>query len=585
MGARLKVANGCAIVTAMTHGRANSRQTPRLLIFLALAALLLSFAARAGYVAVGELNEDETDTLQKAWMLHEGETMYLDFLGFRPPLSFQALRPLFWFSQTPSTLIIAARLVQLIWTALAFGFFFLFVDAVAGRRAAWWALLPVACFNFFVVRTAQIRAEPLMLALIFAGLWLFARWRAGDRTPLWAAAAGALLGLASATKYAAPFVALAPALLLVAEAATLRGRRARSAAALGLYAAGGIAAGLGVMLATVGPAGLGEALTRIGLLTEGLRVSEGNRAATWFVTRTFIRNQVLWGLGLVGFVFLHGQAIGAWRRKNNAWQPTLLLLLAYASLAMLVARQKIFQQDLILPGLVLAPAAALLLARRLPLPTAGGRSPHTWKAGALALLLLVGFVGDTAYDRLGVKETIGYYNQVLGAFWGAKTPPPRRTEVDALPLVDFMRGQHDWIRYFPTRTLGESLKLANRIAELTPSGGTVLSSTGEGVVRSESLRAIKTQVFADFMAVEQDEAPGVCRAVRKFIPGACDPTYTPGRRALAALQRRPPDLIVWSFSVADIVAKQPETRTWFEENYRTWFEPAVGAFFSSPRKP
>ncbi len=557
-----------------------SRGTPRLLLLLAAIVLAAGFGVRVFYLFAGEFNEDEMNTLQMAWQYWGGVTPYLDTFAFRPPLSFYLLRPLFALFEKPSHLILAARAVQLVLASLTCLFYFLFVDRLAGRRAAWWSLILICTFNFFVIRTTQIRAEPLMLMLMFAGLWMFARLRSGA-APLWhALAAGLLLGGAVMTKYSAPFIALAPTIVLAGDVIARRGARRAALASIALYVAGGVAAILGIFALVTGT-DLLVALERIWLAGHGLRFSESYRAPSWFVLRTFVTNAPFWAAAAIGFVYLHGRLLTAWRNRQPAWQFALLIALGWLALAMLPARQKFFQQDLILPGLLMAPGAAVLLVRRLPravrLRSAGGVA-----ALAVSLVLLGSFALDVGYQRYQARRTLGFHTQVLGEFWGAKTPPPQKVNVEVLPLLAFFAGKHDWIKYFPVRTFGQSLALADRITQLADPGELVLSQAGHAIVRAEPLKVIKTQVFADFMKFEAKRSHPLCRALRPFMPAACDETFTPGRRALQVLTQHPPQLIVFDYAVADLLAKQPETWEWVAENYRMWFEPATLTFFAKP---
>lgn len=561
--------------------RGAGRATPRLLIYLAAIALIVSLGVRVYLVHVGELNEDEMDTLQRAFVLNQGERMYLDHFGLRPPWSFEAMRPLFWFSSRPSTLIVAGRYVQLLLTAAALWLFFLFVDATGGRRAAWWAVLLAAGFDFFAFRTAQVRAEPLMLVFAFGGLVLFARHRAGAASLWLTAVAGLLLGLAVMTKYSALFLALGPALLLGFDLVARRGRRAETLAALGLLTAGGLVALFGTMFFACGT-GLFEALGNILRTAPGLRVSEQLRGPTWFVLHTFMFNPVFWLLGVLGFVAAHARLIGLWRDRQTVWPVGLLLLLAYLSLAMLPVRQRIFQQDMILPGLLLASLAGLLLARRLPL-AASATPRHMWRAVALWLAIALPLLGATAYARFDDRRTIGFYQQVLAANWDPPILPSTKVPVEMESLLDFLRGPHDWVHYHPVRSLRQSLALADRITELTAADDPVLTQAGHGIVRLEAHRMIKTQVFADFAKYEGPPSDGVCRSLEPFLAGACATNRSPGQRAVNTLGRRPPRLIVFDYATADLLGGEPVARSWLVTNYHAWFEPAASAFFAVPK--
>ncbi|MDP8225103.1 MAG: glycosyltransferase family 39 protein [Candidatus Lernaella stagnicola] len=582
----LKRRGGCAIVSGIMSRQPTDGvpATPPLLRSIGLIALAVSFAVRLFYLFMGEFNEDEMNTLQMAWQFANGVVPYLDTAGFRPPWSFFILRPLFAFFDRPTHIIWAARAMQLALSAAGLGFYFLFVDRLAGRRAAWWSLIAVSCFDFFVVRTTQVRAEPLLLLLLFAALYLFARWRAdAGRLPA-VFFAGLLLGAAVVTKYSAPFVALAPGVVLVIDAFTRRGRRRESLFAALLLAGGAVVAIVGTMMLASGGRWF-AALKHIWLIAHGLRITEGQHGTNWFVLSTFITNPLFWMLAVVGFVYGHVRLAVLWRRRQPAWPVGLLLLLGWFSLAMILVRKSLFQQDLILPGLLLTPLAAMLLVRRIPLPLTSPRRRGGAVAILVAVMLVVPLLGGVAYERFTTQRTIGYYTEVVAHFWNARTPPAKRVAVDTEQFLAFLEGEHDWIHYYPVRSFRQSLALTKRISELTDPGEYVLSQAGHGIVRPEPLRVIKTQVVADLLKFDPKGSHALCRALRPFMPGMCDPTFTPGRRALTALEQHPPRLIVFSYAVADLVAKQPETRAWVAENYRVWFEPATLTFFGKPREP
>lgn len=553
---------------------------PRLLRALLIAALAITAATRVYWAATGPLDEDEPDVLQKAWQMDQGAVSYLDFFGFRPPLAFQAARPLLWLFDQPSSVIMAGRALQLLLTAAACWFLYLFAARAAGRRAACWTLILASGFNFFAFRTVQVRPEPLMLALLFAGLWAVAGRRERGEAAGGLFPAGLLLGLAAMTKPTALFIVLAVLPVLIAEAHRRRTRRVAPA----WFVAGSLAAGLGVMFWTCGFR-LFEAGGWILANRDLLRYSEGRFGFGDFVLRTFPTNPVFWLICASGFVALHFRYFGNRGRGQTGGETGLLLWLGWGGLAGLVARQSPFEQDLILPGLLFALAGGSLLAGRARLVTAS----RSWRRAWLPLLLFLGVLGPFLQENYAVKNwertTLSYYRRVTASFWDLPEPPNDVTAVDAEKLATFLAGPHARIHYHPVRTLRQDLALADLIAESTPPDGVVLTQSGLGIERAECHLVEKAAVFAKFMHLEGPlDSPG-CRSLRRFAPEACDSTATPGRRILTVLERKPPDLIVFHYGPAEVIAREPETRRWFAAHYRAWYDPPTNAFLATQLGP
>jgi hypothetical protein len=562
---------------AMRHAWADPT-TPRLLIALALLAVLLSFGARVYYVADGALNEDEGDVLNKAWLIDQGQTKYLDFLGIRPPFAFQYVRPVLWLFDRPSRIVVAARLWQLPLDVLTFLFLFLLTGRLANRTAAWWAVLLVAGFGFFASRTAQVRAEPLTLMFLFAGLWQYVKWRDG-RDPTWRIAlAGLLLGASLMSKPTAIVtLAVIPVFFLVDW------RREPSAwrSLLGdlLRFSGGAA--LVVVLGLVWTCGrqVFSAVYWLVYTLSGLRVAEGSRAFPWFVLQTFWANPFFWLAVLIGWAYAHAQWLKTWRQqRREAAGWLLVVLLGWSNVLSVVLRRALFQQDLIFPGLMLAVAGGTWL----------GRAKVARRRARIALwfvLLIVPLFGDLAYERYLQTSSVASYRRVLGGFWNEVEPPNDTTPVDAARLLDFLQGSHDVIRFYPHRTLAQDLALADRVAVYAPPGAFVLTEFGLGIEREETVTIEKPSVLRTFVKYEGPVASPLCRSLRRFVPRICEPGVSPGQRTLDLLTARPPRVIVFHFGVADLLAREPETRAWFITHYHAWYDARVQAFFAAPLAP
>ncbi len=544
----------------------------RLLGMLVIIAMVASFAWRFFLIFHLPLNEDETDTLHRAWQIgHEG-TMYIDSLEVRTPLSFQLVRPFLWLGQ-PSRVYLGARFIQVLLTGALFWFLFLFADALAGRRAALWAVLLVTGFNYFLERCSQARAEPLMLALTFAALWQWARWRAAEGNTRTIAVSGALFGLAFMTKPSALFAAFGPLAVWAVDLLLTKEDRRRAWRGLFVWGLAGLGAGALVLLLTCGLR-TPEAVTWVARTSALLRYSEKFRGTNWFVLRTFYTNPLMWLALIAGLFWLPLQLVGARRR----WTILALIGLGWGGVLSLVARGSVFEQDLVLPALLLAPAGGLWLARFVPL---GGRRARlgTVLTVLLALGLLACAALEARYQMRYSADTIRIYRGVLAPFVGRPAPSEPPFRVDGFAFMDFLRGEHDRIHYYPKSTLAESLRLADFVFAASAPNQVVLTEAGLPIARPEAYRLIKASV-AYHMALLERNIGGEdgCRSIARFLPGTCNPAWSPGQRLLALLIRANPDVIVFSYGVVKMVDYYPETRGWYLAGYQTWYDPATGTF-------
>jgi len=578
---RLKASGTLGDTAGMDEPEKNTPAAlPRLLRWLTIIALAVTAAVRIYWAWTGPLDEDEPDVLQKAWQIDRGAVKYLDFFGIRPPLAFQAMRPLLWMFDKPSSVIIAGRAMQLLLDVAVFAFLYLFAARALGRRAACWTLLLVSGFNFFAFRTAQVRPEPLMLALLFAGLWIVAdrHGRASSTGRLFPA--GLLLGLAVMTKPTALFAALAVFLVLVIEAR----RRRPPWRGLLFFIAGGLTAGLAVMFWTCGP----RLFTAMGWMLDNrelLRFTEGRFGFSDFVLRTFWTNPIFWPIGAAGFIALHFRRLARLEYGPSGGETNLLLLLGWSSLVGLIARQSPFEQDFIFPGLIFAMAGGALLAGQERLVTASRSWRRSWPPVLLLLAVIGPFIYETYTAKMWEKTTLSYYRTVIASFWNLPEPPNDETTVDVQKLARYLAGPHGRIHYHPVRTLRQSLALADLIADRTSPAGVVLTQSGLGIKRAECHLVEKSAVFARFMSYEGSLDSPACRSLRRFAQDACDSAATPGRRMLNVLIKQPPDLIVFHYGPAEVIVREFETRRWFASHYRAWYDPPTGAFLAAPLAP
>lgn len=154
-----------------------------------LLALLLLHAAAVVIAAGRDPHVDEVESLHAAWLVGQGDRLYVDFFEHHSPFFFATLAPL-----TPGAELAAVRgaFERARWLCGAFGLVALAAyAAAAGQRAAEAAPIAVA----LVLATgplwnrgfAEVRAEAFALAFFWGGTLLALRGRP--------AAAGAGLGL------------------------------------------------------------------------------------------------------------------------------------------------------------------------------------------------------------------------------------------------------------------------------------------------------------------------------------------------------------------------------------------------------
>jgi 4-amino-4-deoxy-L-arabinose transferase-like glycosyltransferase len=199
----------------------------RRLVFWALGvgfAFLLFSAAHSGY------DHDEIAYLHASWLVSQGQKPFLDFMEHHHPTLLYLLAPLTRLLQgSPRALVFAARLLDLALLAILLALFTRVVRPVLrDRAAAWPPLLLLGCY-FFVRNSMEVRPDPFMCVLCFAGLWQWLVYLRSDGRLRHAAWAGLCFGAATAFLPKAVFfiglVGLGTALALRNRAAWTRAAR------------------------------------------------------------------------------------------------------------------------------------------------------------------------------------------------------------------------------------------------------------------------------------------------------------------------------------------------------------------------
>jgi hypothetical protein len=229
-----------------TPSQPGALATPSAQVFWVLAAALGALATWHAWAS--QFNHDEIEHLHAAWLVGRGQTPFVDFLEQHHPTLWYLLAPATrWFGSVRG-LVFAARLLDLGWLVGA-------LAAVRGllRRTypavpARWPLLLLASSFMFVRNTMEVRPDPLMNLLLYAGLLAWIGFVQEGRLAR-AVLAGVLFGGAAAVlQKAAVVVALATGGTLLV--ALLRRRGGRPAGRL-LLGAGAMLAAAAIPLAAL----------------------------------------------------------------------------------------------------------------------------------------------------------------------------------------------------------------------------------------------------------------------------------------------------------------------------------------------
>ena len=156
-------------------------------------ALLVLHAARSGY------DHDEIEHLHAAWLVSQGQKPFHDFMEQHHPTLFYLLAPLASLLQgSPHALVFSARLLDLALLALLLAVFTALVrPLLRDGRAVWPPLMLLGCF-FFVRNSMEVRPDPWMNLLCFAGLWQWMVYLRGGGPVRRAVLAGLCFGAAIA---------------------------------------------------------------------------------------------------------------------------------------------------------------------------------------------------------------------------------------------------------------------------------------------------------------------------------------------------------------------------------------------------
>jgi 4-amino-4-deoxy-L-arabinose transferase-like glycosyltransferase len=326
-----------------------------------LALLALAALVWIGTVANKELNADESQHLQAAWLVAQGRVPFADFWEHHSPLLYYLLAPLTRvFAESPAVYF-AGRTLMVTAAAPALAL----VYRLGRRLSAGAALAAVALLAVlprFVELTVEVRPDAPALACSLAAILAIVRWRESGRPGwLWVAglALGVTFGFTPKAAYQAPGVA---AVVLLAEWRRGRGPLGRALAGWARLAAG--------------------AAVPLALLFGGLWLHGG--AAALYGFREHVLASALEFADFTKEAPVSEEGFG-------------FLALAVVGLALAVRREGRALLDHPLHAAVLAPVVAVTATLLLPLTPAVYR--HTWLPVVAGAALYAGHALATALAR------------------------------------------------------------------------------------------------------------------------------------------------------------------------------------------
>lgn len=231
-----------------------------------MAALLsLAVVLRAGAVINGPLDPDESEHLQAAWLIGQGQVPYLDFWDHHPPLFHYLIAPLTrWLSDDPGVYFAGRGLLSV--TAAASLFLLYRLGRRLGPPVAMTAVVLLAFLPRFVEKTTEVRPDAPALVAWLGALLALVRWRERE-TPAALWVVGLALGIASALNLKALYGAVAVAgVVMVASSGPEPGALRRTLASLARVVGGAslpILALVAGLLAVGGPAALDGLVTDV----------------------------------------------------------------------------------------------------------------------------------------------------------------------------------------------------------------------------------------------------------------------------------------------------------------------------------
>ncbi len=390
-----------------------------------IAAAVLIASALVWHAWHSACDHDEIEHLHAVWMVGQGEAPFKDFLEQHHPTLWYAMAPLADAFHSTRSLIFASRLLQLVCLA---AYLWLFVGVARllypTCRGGWPLLMLVASFTF-VRNMMEVRPDPWMNLLAFAGLfaWLVYIERGGY---LRALLAGLLFGAAIAMLQKAMVVLALTAASSVATLVLIRGGRRvrRHLAGLALLISGS-ALPVALLFFMMWRAGLWKEFYFWNYSFNSFFYLHARLPENFTIMRTlwsaFISNPVLLITGIPGLWLMIRGLWATWRRADGSWDARFAVaFIAIGYFASLAMSRMPFDQYFIvwLPMIALASIESYLWLR-----SRGCRIIYEAAAVAMAVELVViafAYRSDAPYRevRERVLATTSHSESVT-------IPPPR----------------------------------------------------------------------------------------------------------------------------------------------------------------
>ena len=350
-------------------------------VWWALAGALAALAI--GHAWWSQLNHDELEHLHAAWLVGQGQVPFRDFLEQHHPTLWYLLAPLTRGIGSVRGLVFATRVADLATLGAVLALVAGLLRRTYPEVAARWPLLLLGSSFMFVRNTMEVRPDPLMNLLLYAGLLCWIGFVQEGR-PWRALLAGALFGAAAAVLQKAAVVMLLAAggSVLVA---LLRRRDGRRAAPLLAGTAAMLAASalpVAALFAFIAAHGYFREFWFWNYAFNRFFYTQARIAqhfSVWItVGLSVLEDPVLWGAGICGMA-LAGRELSRARALGPRDEARLVLLLAAAGYAPFLALNRFPLEQYFL---ALLPLLAVFSAEAFQRVTA--ERPRRWlERGAL----------------------------------------------------------------------------------------------------------------------------------------------------------------------------------------------------------
>lgn len=356
-------------------------------------------------------DHDEVQHLHAAWLVEQGEIPFIDFLEQHHPTFWYIMAPLTDMIRSPKTLVFAGRMINL---ALILAFLCVFTllikNTYPGRDFKWAVLLLLSSFTF-TRESLEIRPDPLMNLLSFAGIYFWivflkrGRWRE-------AMLSGLFFGLAIAVLQKAVIISILTiiaSIFIVIINACLKDARRAFIIARGIFLMIALCLSvLSVFFLVFAKAGYWEQFVFWNYTFNKyfyLYANVSEHFSVWITfLRSFAHNAFIWIAGLAGFCIAVWKLWGRREENKSVFDVKFLIIFMTIGYSVFLLRSRFpFSHYFI----VLMPFLALLFCELESL--AGGRFKTVIRLlilGMLVEMLSISMFYKSNADQLYVQNFI-----------------------------------------------------------------------------------------------------------------------------------------------------------------------------------